>query len=106
MTSKIPFQIDGITTEEFSYSQLKARSLRYAECLLAEGVGEGDAVGLCSENRIDFTCVLFGSMYLGATVAPLNLTYSESKPLLSNTPAYRIRTGHRVVVGGGGSVLH
>lgn len=76
---RLPFQIDGITTEEFTYAQLKARSLRYAECLQAEGIREGDAVGLCSENRIDFTCVLFGAMYLGATVAPLNLTYSESK---------------------------
>lgn len=74
-----PFQIDGITSQEFTYAELKTRSIRYAECLQAEGVREGDVVGLCSENRIDFTSVLFGTMYLGATVAPINLTYSESK---------------------------
>lgn len=53
--------------------------MRYAECLQAEGVHEGDVVGLCSENRIDFPCAMFGAIYLGATVAPLNLTYLESE---------------------------
>lgn len=66
-----------MTSEELTFAQLKSRSIRYAECLQAEGVRQGDVVGLCSENRIDFPCVLFGAMYLGATVAPLNLTYSE-----------------------------
>lgn len=70
-------QIDGITSQEFTYAEIKSRSIRYAECLQNEGVGCGDVVGICSENRIDFTCALFGAIYLGATVAPLNLTYSE-----------------------------
>lgn len=64
-----------------TYNELKTRSIRYAECLQAEGVQEGDVVGLCSENRMDFTCALFGTILLGATVAPLNLTYSESKSI-------------------------
>lgn len=72
-------QIDGVTSQELTYNQLRLRSIRYAECLQREGVREGDVVGLCSENRIDFTCALFGAIYVGATVAPLNLTYSESK---------------------------
>lgn len=73
------FQIDGVTSQELTFAELRTRSIRYAECLQHEGVGEGDVVGLCSENRIDFPCALLGAIYLGATVAPLNLTYSESK---------------------------
>lgn len=75
------YQIDGITSQELTYNELKTRSIRYAECLQAEGVQEGDVVGLCSENRMDFTCALFGTILLGATVAPLNLTYSECKSI-------------------------
>lgn len=74
-----PFQIDGVTSQELTFNELKTRSIRFAECLQSEGVVEGDVVALCSENRIDFTCALFGAIYLGATVAPLNLTYSESE---------------------------
>lgn len=68
-----------MTGQEVTFNTIRERSIRYAECLQHEGVGAGDVVGLCSENRADFPCVLFGAIYLGATVAPLNLTYSESK---------------------------
>ncbi|XP_055700084.1 uncharacterized protein LOC129799858 [Phlebotomus papatasi] len=71
--------IDGVTSEELKYRELKERSIRYAEIMHAEGLREGDVIGLCSENRLDFPCVLFGAFYLGVTVAPLNLTYSDNE---------------------------
>lgn len=36
----------------------------------------GDVIGLFCENRLEFPMVLLASFCLGATVAPLNVTYT------------------------------
>lgn len=41
------------------------------------GIRSGDTIGLCSDNRIEFPYVLFGTQFLGATLAPMNITYTE-----------------------------
>ncbi|GAB0097778.1 luciferin 4-monooxygenase [Sergentomyia squamirostris] len=71
--------IDGVTSEEMTYTQLRDRSLHYASAMMDQGLKEGDVIGICSENRLEYPCVLYGAFYLGLTVAPLNLTYSESE---------------------------
>lgn len=43
------------------------------------GVKEGDVIGLCSENRLEFPVVVFAAFCLGATIAPLNVTYTDRK---------------------------
>ncbi|XP_062557091.1 uncharacterized protein LOC134221931 isoform X2 [Armigeres subalbatus] len=70
--------IDGVFGTELHYLELLEQTVRLAECLrtLAD-VRVGDVVGIVSENRLEFPAVLFGSIFLGATVAPINLTYSE-----------------------------
>lgn len=57
--------------------ELHLRSIRLAKSLRFDGVAAGDVIGLCSENRADFSVVLFAAFLVGATVAPLNTTYIE-----------------------------
>lgn len=57
--------------------ELHLRSMRLAKSLRFDGVGVGDVIGLCSENRAEFPVVLFAAFLVGATVAPLNTTYIE-----------------------------
>lgn len=68
-----------MTKQQSTFKEIKEKSIRMAECLQHEGIKEGDVVGLCSENHIEFVAVLFGTMYLGATLAPFNITYSEGR---------------------------
>ncbi|XP_053665540.1 uncharacterized protein LOC128714687 [Anopheles marshallii] len=70
--------IDGVYGTEVTYMELLEQGARVAECLRREvGIRSGDVIGLVSENRMEFPVVLIGSFLLGATVAPINLTYSE-----------------------------
>lgn len=59
--------------------QLRDRSLRVAAALHAAGIRAGDTVGICACNRVEFALVLFGTAFVGATLAPLNVTYTESE---------------------------
>uniref|UniRef100_A0A182QGS8 Luciferin 4-monooxygenase n=1 Tax=Anopheles farauti TaxID=69004 RepID=A0A182QGS8_9DIPT len=70
--------IDGVYGTEATYMELLEQGARLAECLRQQaGIRCGDVVGLVSENRLEFPVVLIGSFLLGATVAPINLTYTE-----------------------------
>lgn len=53
--------------------------VRLAYVLKHLGVKSNDVVGLSSENCIEFAITLFATFALNATVAPLNVTYSERK---------------------------
>ncbi|XP_049291818.1 luciferin 4-monooxygenase-like [Anopheles funestus] len=70
--------IDGVYGTEATYMELLEQGARVAECLRREvSIRSGDVIGLVSENRLEFPTVLIGSFLLGATVAPINLTYTE-----------------------------
>jgi 4-coumarate--CoA ligase len=69
--------ISGVTGEEVTFLQLKARVIRLAQVLRAAGIGKGDIIGIVSENRIEFPVTLFATLLCGATAATVNLTYSE-----------------------------
>lgn len=56
--------------------QLRDRSIQMAQNLMAFGVRAGDSVGLCTLNRMEFAYVLIGTFLCGATVSPLNVTYT------------------------------
>lgn len=51
----------------------------------------GDVVGIVSENRLEFPAALFASIFLGATVAPINLTYSEGKCYSGGATLYSLK---------------
>lgn len=57
--------------------ELYAHSVRLAKKLHLDGIGAGDVIGLCSENRSEFPVVLFAAFFVGVTVAPLNTSYIE-----------------------------
>lgn len=38
-----------------------------------------EVIGLCSENRIEFSITMYAAFALNAIVAPLNTTYTERK---------------------------
>lgn len=47
--------------------------------LSAQGLVEGDVVGLCSENCVEMACIVYATLYLGLTLSPLNFLYSPSE---------------------------
>lgn len=70
-------QIDGVTGRKLAASDLRSRIIQCARSLQSNlGVKEGDIVGLFSENRLEFPIIVFAAFCLGATVAPLNVTYT------------------------------
>lgn len=72
-------QIDGLTGEKVTAFELRDRSIHLAQCLIAAGVTPGDQIGISAENRLEFAYVLFGTLIAGATLAPMNVTYTERK---------------------------
>lgn len=66
---------------EVTAKQLSERSVHLANCLIHYGIKPGDKVGICSENRSEFAYVLFGTLVLGASLAPMNTTYGERNNL-------------------------
>ncbi|XP_053678264.1 luciferin 4-monooxygenase-like [Anopheles nili] len=70
--------IDGVFGTEVTYRELLEQGARLAVCLRQQvGIRSGDVIGIVSENRLEFPAVLVGAFLLGATVAPINLTYTE-----------------------------
>uniref|UniRef100_A0AAG5CN84 Luciferin 4-monooxygenase n=1 Tax=Anopheles atroparvus TaxID=41427 RepID=A0AAG5CN84_ANOAO len=72
--------IDGVDSSELRYLELLELAVRLADALRRDaGLQAGDVVGIISENRLEFPVALFAAFFLGATVAPINLTYSEGE---------------------------
>lgn len=69
--------IDGITDEKMTANQLVTRSIEVAKALLVAGIKPGDVVSVISENRFEFPYILFATIFLNCTCAPINATYSE-----------------------------
>lgn len=73
-------QIDAVTDEHVTSVQLRDRSICVARALIANGIKAGDCLSICSTNRLEFMYVLFGTAFIGATLAPLNVQYTEGMP--------------------------
>lgn len=72
------FQVDGITDRGYTAREILKRTMHLAECMRGRfGIKAGDAVGICSENRLEFALTNFAIAALGATIAPFNTTYTE-----------------------------
>jgi 4-coumarate--CoA ligase len=74
--------VDGITSEETTYSQIRSRAIRLAHKLQAYGITKNDVISIVSENRIEFPVTMMAVFLCGATVAPINLTYSEREYII------------------------
>lgn len=72
-------KVDGVTNEQMTYGQIRTKSIELAKCLNTFGLRKGDTIGLCSENRMEFSQIFVAAFNLGITVAPMNCTYSEQE---------------------------
>lgn len=69
-------KINSDSGEKLTAKEVRKRAIRLAECLRHLGITENDVIGLCSENRVDFPVVIFATFIIGATLGPLNPTYT------------------------------
>uniref|UniRef100_T1P9V4 Luciferin 4-monooxygenase n=1 Tax=Musca domestica TaxID=7370 RepID=T1P9V4_MUSDO len=69
--------IDAVTGQEYSAEYMYKSIVRLAHVMKYLGVKSNDVVGLSSENRLEYAITLFAAFVVNATVAPLNVTYSE-----------------------------
>lgn len=70
-------QVDGLTGAELTAYKLRDASVRVAQSLLLANIKPGDVVGICAENRFEYAYVLFGTLFVGATLSPMNVSYTE-----------------------------
>ncbi|XP_055903336.1 uncharacterized protein LOC129939373 [Eupeodes corollae] len=68
---------DASTGNQYTRKYIHDRIIRLAYILQKLGVKDGDVIGICGENSIDYAVVLYAAFALGATAAPFNATYSE-----------------------------
>ncbi|XP_017113744.1 4-coumarate--CoA ligase 1 [Drosophila elegans] len=69
--------IDAVNGVEYSASFMHKSIVRLAYILQKLGVKQNDVIGLSSENSVNFALAMFAGFAVGATVAPLNVTYSD-----------------------------
>lgn len=69
--------VDAVNGVEYSASFMHKSIVRLAYILQKLGVKQNDVVGLSSENSVNFALAMFAGLAVGATVAPLNVTYSD-----------------------------
>ncbi|KAJ9585733.1 hypothetical protein L9F63_002523 [Diploptera punctata] len=69
-------QVDAVTGETRTYTQLLTLSLSVANSLWTRGIRPGDVVAICSENNLDFVLPVLAAYYIGATCATLNPNYT------------------------------
>lgn len=72
-------QVNAHTGEEQTYQQILNASIKLAIYLNKIGVKVDDCVAICSENNTEFCIPVCASLYLGATVCPLNPMYLETE---------------------------
>ncbi|HHO58995.1 MAG TPA: amino acid adenylation domain-containing protein, partial [Thiotrichales bacterium] len=61
------------------YRQLDEQANRLAHYLQAQGIGEGEIVGVCMERSIEMVVALYGIIKAGAAYVPLDPDYPESR---------------------------
>ncbi|ROT62753.1 hypothetical protein C7M84_019383 [Penaeus vannamei] len=67
------------TGRRYTYAQLLDRVARWSGMLRELGVGRGDVVAVALPNCPEYPIVYFGTLALGATVTPVNITYTAEE---------------------------
>jgi long-chain acyl-CoA synthetase len=69
-----PFLVhdDGYRTWTFSYAETAAAAEAFARRLREAGIGQGDAVVIWSENRVEWIFALWGCLIEGAVLVPID----------------------------------
>lgn len=69
-----------------SYEALDREASRVAAHLVAQGLGAGDRVAVCTDNGLEFVAAWFGAVYAGCTTLPI--------PVMSTSHEIAFRLGH------------
>ncbi|GBP11766.1 4-coumarate--CoA ligase 1, partial [Eumeta japonica] len=69
--------INGETDESVTHRTLAQRAVNLAISLARMGVGKGDTVALCSENRTEFWSTVVGVVCAGAVLSTINMGYTK-----------------------------
>jgi long-chain acyl-CoA synthetase len=75
--------------ETVSFAQLEARSNQYAHFFRSMGLGHGDTIALCMENRAEFFDIVWGAQRAGLVFVAISnrLTASEIDYILGDSAA-------------------
>jgi long-chain acyl-CoA synthetase len=75
--------------ETISFAQLEARSNQYAHFFRSMGLGHGDTIALCMENRAEFFDIVWGAQRAGLVFVAISnrLTASEIDYILGDSAA-------------------
>lgn len=65
--------------DELSYKQLLEKCLKLSIALGKMGLRLNDKIGICSENNLNFCIGIVSTIFLGATICPLNPSYTEKE---------------------------
>ncbi|GAB0097776.1 luciferin 4-monooxygenase [Sergentomyia squamirostris] len=87
--------IDGISGESITYREILDKALILVKFFRSRGIGRGDVIQLCSENRIEFVVIVFAIILQGAVLSTLNPRYvaREMKHVIDlTTPKFVIST--------------
>lgn len=77
--SQLLFKIDGSSHKIWTFKDILDQSVVMARTLYGAGVKRNDVISILSENRHEYTSISFAALFLNATVAPINVTYTERK---------------------------
>ncbi|XP_001358817.2 4-coumarate--CoA ligase 1 [Drosophila pseudoobscura] len=69
--------VDAVSGAEYTATFMHKSIVRLAHILQKLGVKQNDVIGLSAENSVNFALAMFAGFAVGATVAPLNVTYSD-----------------------------
>ena len=65
--------------KEITWSIFNEKANRFANALLAHGIGKGNKVGILMMNGLEWLPVYFGALKSGAVAVPLNFRYAASE---------------------------
>ncbi|XP_074030009.1 luciferin 4-monooxygenase [Leptinotarsa decemlineata] len=71
--------VDAYTGETISYKTILEETCNLAEALRRYGNGSGSIHAICSENNVHYFVPVFASLYIGATVVPINHAYTRAE---------------------------
>ncbi|XP_070505427.1 luciferin 4-monooxygenase-like [Chironomus tepperi] len=69
--------IDANKNQQWTFTDLWEQSIKVAKALHGAGIRQNDVISVLSENRLEITAILYGTMFLNAIYAPANFFYTE-----------------------------
>ncbi|CAK9832972.1 Luciferin 4-monooxygenase [Anthophora retusa] len=72
-------QVDTETGNHYTYKDVLTRSIALATVFRSYGIAVEDRIVIATENHVNYLVAMCASLFVGATVAPLNPAYTEGE---------------------------